>query len=176
MLLGHVVPVHPTIPAKTVLPLFCSEGAYVSDWRNGAWGESSRRSCRRNASRHISLRRHRLPAFDPLNPNANERPAVRGADRGAPVRASRGSHYRLFATRHTVHGPNSCTEQSDNIWPFCRAFAGLAVRLRVPRAVGYRYLTLRFSADDFPRLLTISNSTCWPSLRVARPAFSTAEI
>src|SRR5258708_17653189 len=38
------------------------------------------------------------------------------------------------------------------------------------------HLTLRFSADDFPRLLTISNSTCWPSLSVDRPAFSTAEM
>src|SRR5260370_32080438 len=31
------------------------------------------------------------------------------------------------------------------------------------------HLTLRFSADDFPRLLTISSSTCWPSLSVDRP-------
>src|SRR5882762_8898416 len=31
------------------------------------------------------------------------------------------------------------------------------------------HLTLRFSADDFPRLLTISNSTRWPSLSVDRP-------
>src|SRR5712671_5846999 len=38
------------------------------------------------------------------------------------------------------------------------------------------HLTLRFSADDFPRLLTISNSTCWPSLSVDRPALSTAEM
>src|SRR5712692_749232 len=38
------------------------------------------------------------------------------------------------------------------------------------------HLTLRFSADDFPRLLTISYSTCWPSLSVLRPALSTAEI
>src|ERR1700704_3555025 len=38
------------------------------------------------------------------------------------------------------------------------------------------HLTFRFSADDFPRLLTISYSTCWPSLSVLRPAFSTAEI
>jgi hypothetical protein len=34
------------------------------------------------------------------------------------------------------------------------------------------HLTLRFSAEDFPRLLTISNSTFWPSLSVDRPAFS----
>jgi len=38
------------------------------------------------------------------------------------------------------------------------------------------HLTLRFSADDFPRLLTISNSTCWPSLSVGRPALSRAEM
>src|ERR1700732_2196641 len=39
-----------------------------------------------------------------------------------------------------------------------------------------RHLTLRFSADDFPRLLTISYSTCWPSLSVLRPALSTADM
>src|SRR5438552_11372352 len=36
--------------------------------------------------------------------------------------------------------------------------------------------TLRFSADSFPRLLTISYWTIWPSLRLCRPAFSTAEM
>src|SRR6266852_7323483 len=38
------------------------------------------------------------------------------------------------------------------------------------------HLTLRFSADDLPRLLAISNSTCWPSLSVDIPAFITAEM
>ena len=38
------------------------------------------------------------------------------------------------------------------------------------------YPTLRFSAEDLPRLLTTSYSTVWPSLSVERPAFSTAEI
>ena len=36
--------------------------------------------------------------------------------------------------------------------------------------------TLRFSADVLPRLVTSSYSTAWPSLRVLRPARSTAEI
>ena len=46
------------------------------------------------------------------------------------------------------------------------------------RSVGVmrRHLTLRFSADDFPRLLTSSYSICWPSLSVLRPALSTAEM
>src|SRR5882724_3913238 len=38
------------------------------------------------------------------------------------------------------------------------------------------HLTLRFSAEDLPRLLTISYSTCWPSLSVLKPARSTAEM
>ena len=32
------------------------------------------------------------------------------------------------------------------------------------------HFTFRFSAEDFPRLLTISYSTCWPSLSVPSPA------
>src|SRR3979409_71615 len=39
-----------------------------------------------------------------------------------------------------------------------------------------RYPTLRFSAEDLPRLLTTSYSTTCPSLSVESPAFSTAEI
>jgi hypothetical protein len=47
---------------------------------------------------------------------------------------------------------------------------------RLLLGVWHRYLTFRFSADDLPRLLTTSNSTCWPSLSVERPARSTAEM
>src|SRR5262249_13040453 len=36
--------------------------------------------------------------------------------------------------------------------------------------------TLRFSAEVLPRFDTSSYSTTWPSLRVVRPALSTAEI
>src|SRR5271167_1962070 len=42
-----------------------------------------------------------------------------------------------------------------------------------PHAV---HFTLRFSAEVFPLFATSSYWTCWPSLRVDRPALSTAEI
>src|ERR1700733_14753192 len=42
-----------------------------------------------------------------------------------------------------------------------------------PHAV---HFTLRFSAEVLPLFATSSYSTCWPSLRVDRPALSTAEI
>jgi hypothetical protein len=38
------------------------------------------------------------------------------------------------------------------------------------------YLALRFTAEDFPRLSSISNSICCPSLSELSPARSTAEM
>src|SRR5215467_6803875 len=49
-----------------------------------------------------------------------------------------------------------------------------ASRDRPKLAVGY--LTLRFTADVFPRFSSISYSICCPSLSVLSPACSTAEI
>src|SRR5262245_56851235 len=48
-----------------------------------------------------------------------------------------------------------------------------ASRDRPKLAVGY--LTLRFTADGFPRFSSISYSICCPSLSVLSPARSTAE-
>src|SRR5712675_46690 len=48
-----------------------------------------------------------------------------------------------------------------------------ASRDRPKLAVGY--LTLRFTADVFPRFSSISYSICCPSLSVLNPARSTAE-
>jgi len=55
-------------------------------------------------------------------------------------------------------------------------WAGDVVNGTIPLACCRGHFTFRFSAEDFPRLLTISYSTCWPSLSVPSPARSTAEM
>jgi hypothetical protein len=50
----------------------------------------------------------------------------------------------------------------------------VAVAIAPKLAVGY--LTLRFTADVFPRFSSISYSRCCPSLSVLSPARSTAEM
>jgi hypothetical protein len=112
MLLGHVCTRPSNNSVKTVLRLFCSDGAWGDLMGATARCESSRRSRRRNASNSITPRRHRLPAFDPINPNVNERPAVRRTCRCAPVRASRRFALPGLLQRHTpcacrIHAPNS---------------------------------------------------------------------
>jgi hypothetical protein len=58
--------------------------------------------------------------------------------------------------------------------------AGLCEVTKPPTRLGdggpYVIFGLRFTAEDFPRLSSISNSICCPSLSELRPARSTAEI
>jgi len=58
--------------------------------------------------------------------------------------------------------------------------AGLCEVTKPPKRLGdgrsLCHFGLSFTAEDFPRLSSISNSICCPSLSELRPARSTAEI
>src|ERR1039458_872550 len=90
-------------------------------------------------------------------------------------------HLRAQRRASTTPSQDSSTSTSGDprAFSYCGEPMTLDSRRFTPGAVllyGRRHLTLRLPADSLPRSETISYSTVWPSLRVLKPAFSTAEM